>query len=66
MTISSNQLNIRGKQIEYQVLTARRFVLIVSDRLMIPFQIGVDFALKVLDKGRDKLVRLQLWDVAGE
>eukprot|EP00116_Pleurobrachia_bachei_P010058 sb/3470320/ len=28
--------------------------------------IGVDFALKVLDKGRDKLVRLQLWDVAGQ
>ena len=29
-------------------------------------QIGVDFALKVLNWDTDTLIRLQLWDIAGE
>lgn len=30
------------------------------------FQIGVDFALKVIQWGPDIIVRLQLWDIAGQ
>lgn len=30
------------------------------------FQIGVDFALKVIQWGPDLIVRLQLWDIAGQ
>ena len=29
-------------------------------------QIGVDFALKVINWDADTVVRLQLWDIAGE
>ena len=29
-------------------------------------QIGVDFALKVINWDADTLIRLQLWDIAGE
>ena len=29
-------------------------------------QIGVDFALKVLNWDADTLIRLQLWDIAGD
>jgi hypothetical protein len=29
-------------------------------------QIGVDFALKVLNWDADTIVRLQLWDIAGK
>jgi small GTP-binding protein len=30
------------------------------------FQIGVDFALKILQFDSDTIVRLQLWDIAGQ
>ena len=30
------------------------------------FQIGVDFALKVINWDADTLIRLQLWDIAGK
>ena len=33
--------------------------------LNICLQIGVDFALKVLNWDADTIVRLQLWDIAG-
>jgi Ras-related protein Rab-32 len=30
------------------------------------FQIGVDFALKVIQLGSETIIRLQLWDIAGQ
>ena len=29
-------------------------------------QIGVDFSLKVLNWDADRIIKLQLWDIAGE
>ena len=39
---------------------------LVIYQLTTTFQIGVDFALKVLHRDKKCLVRLQLWDVAGK
>lgn len=33
--------------------------------LIIDFQIGVDFALKIINWDENTVIRVQLWDIAG-
>ena len=45
-----------------ECITLSKLLFVVLD---ICLQIGVDFALKVLNWDADTIVRLQLWDIAG-
>ena len=45
-----------------EFMTFGKLIFVVLD---IYRQIGVDFALKVLNWDADTIVRLQLWDIAG-
>lgn len=45
-----------------EFMTFGKLIFVVLD---ICRQIGVDFALKVLNWDADTIVRLQLWDIAG-